>query len=154
MNAEIYIIKEPTFLEQETDKRIDDIINLLNYTDFHVLYRSIVENTKGNLEEAFCETNKCIDKIDLVIIIGGLYNEKNCLIKSYFKDKGINLEWDRLSKEAEFLYTQAAGIPGLCVKYLNRNVILLPKLEDNLLNIIKSYVVPFLMNKDIINEDI
>lgn len=148
MNAEIYFIKEQIFMETEVEKMVRDIIGILKYANTNVLYRTIVEGTKENLEEAFLDTINSSDKIDFIIIIGGLYNDRNCLVKSFFRDKNIILEWDKLSKNAQFLYTHGATIPGFCVDYLNRSVILLPNLFSNTLDIVQNFVVPFLINKE------
>ena len=146
MNAEIYFIKEQIFIKNEVEKMIRNIIDILKYANTNVLYRTIVENTNGNLEQAFWDTVNSSDKIDFIIIIGGLYNDRNCLIKSFFRDKNIVLEWEKLSKNAQFLYTHGAAIPGFCVNYLDRSVILLPNLSNQTLDIVQSFVVPFLIN--------
>lgn len=148
MNAEIYIIREPIFSEEEVEKRVANIASILKYTDFNVLYRTIVAESKKNLEAAFSETVSGADYIDLIIVIGGLYNSTNCLIKSFFNDKGISLQWNKLSNCASFLYTQAADIPGVYLRYLDRDVILLPYLSKDIEKIVKEYVVPFLINKN------
>ena len=154
MNAEIYMIREPMFSEEEAERKITNIANILKYTDFNVLYRTIVAESKDNLEAAFSETLSGADYIDLVIIIGGLYNSSNCLIKSFFGGKGISLQWNKLSGCANFLYTQAADIPGVYLRYLDRDVILLPYLSKDIEKIVREYVVPFLINKDRGDENV
>lgn len=148
MKAEIYFIKDGGFLAQDIDAQLQLITKALSYADVEVVYKTMVENSVENLNEAFLETKQSREKIDLVVTIGGLYNSGDSVIRQYFKKEGISLDWKKLPQSVQLLYSEPGKLPGFAIKLDQRDLIVLPNMREETANIITTYVVPYLVRQE------
>ena len=144
MNAEVYFIKE-LGLNIDIDAAMKEIIYDLSKQDINVIFKTVVEPTEENLHAAFEETSKSSEKIDLILIIGGLYNKENSFIKSFFAKKGIYLDYKKFSSNVEILSPQSVQIPGYAIKLKNMNIICIPSTNQDMIKVLRGSVVPYLL---------
>lgn len=155
MNAEVYFIDEANNLIDDNIKSsyVDSMIEMFDPIDINLIYKTTVVPTRNKIEQAFRETKRTSENIDIVICIGGLYGNQDCIIKKFFNNYQIDFTLsNRKMIKAEVLYSEEGIIPGYIVKFWGMDVYLLPYLRNETLNLIKKYMIPNLLIRRVLNE--
>lgn len=148
MNAEIYFIDETNVLIDDNIKNnyVDSIIEMFEPIGIDLIYKTTVVPTKDKIEQAFRETKNSRESIEMVICIGGLYGNPDCIVKKFFNNYQIDFTLKKRKMiKAEVLYSEEGVIPGYIINFGGMDVYLLPYLKMETLNIIKKYMIPNLL---------
>lgn len=147
MNAELYYIKEIGIPETDNKEIIEDIKEVLEEAEIDVIYQTMIYPTVENIEEAFIETTKSKEKIDIIIMVGGLYNSEDCIVKQYFKKQSIDLHPLNSKGNVEMIYSQEGIASAYAINNGNNLIITIPWLAKNTSYIIKKYIISYIIDK-------
>ena len=144
MNAEVYYILE-SGITRDISTLNEEIVSQFKHIGINVIYKTEVESNSINLSYAFKETRNSNDKVDIVLIIGGLYNQENSFIKKFFMDKGISLNNQNLSKNVDVLTADSIDIPGYAIKSNDFLIICLPWTKRDLNKLLNYSIIPYII---------
>lgn len=148
MNAELYYITEVGISEADNKNTVEQIKKIFENSDVNVLYQTIIYPSLENIEKAFIETSKSEENIDLIIMVGGLYNSEDCIVKQFFKKYSIDLNPIKPQNNVEMIYSEEGIASGYAINNGKNLVITIPSIADKTPYIIKKYVLSYIIDKE------